>query len=86
MPEDSSPLRPWAWSSREIGFVSQKRRGRLSALFVPDMLVFPPVLERGGRDAGISGDQPMRVLVILALAMLLAGCEGDRIKQSKNLP
>jgi len=53
---------------------------------VPDMLVFPPVLERGGRDAGISGDQPMRVLVILALAMLLAGCEGDRIKQSKNLP
>jgi hypothetical protein len=32
MPEDSSPLRPWAWSSREIGFVSQKSRGRLSAL------------------------------------------------------
>jgi hypothetical protein len=26
MPEDSSSLRPWAWSSREIGFVSQKRR------------------------------------------------------------
>jgi hypothetical protein len=35
---------------------------------------------------GISGDQLMRVLVILALATLLAGCEGDRIKQSKNSP
>ncbi|HSV21805.1 MAG TPA: hypothetical protein VLJ17_02110 [Xanthobacteraceae bacterium] len=29
---------------------------------------------------GLSGDQPMRVLAILALALLLAGCEGDRIK------
>jgi len=28
----SRPGWPWAWSSREIGFVSQKRRGRLSAL------------------------------------------------------
>jgi hypothetical protein len=28
----------------------------------------------------------MRVLIFLALATLLAGCEGDRIKQSKNLP
>ncbi len=26
----------------------------------------------------------MRVLAILALAMLLAGCNGDRIKQSMN--
>ena len=26
------------------------------------------------------GDQPMRVLAILALALLLTGCEGDRIK------
>jgi hypothetical protein len=48
--------------------------------------VFPPVLERGGRNAGISGDLPVRVLIILALATLLAGCEGDRIKQSKNPP
>jgi hypothetical protein len=32
MPEDSGPLRPRAWSNREIGFVSQKRRARLSAL------------------------------------------------------
>jgi PBP1b-binding outer membrane lipoprotein LpoB len=29
---------------------------------------------------GLSGDQPMRVLAILALALLLASCEGDRIK------
>jgi hypothetical protein len=35
---------------------------------------------------GISGDLRMRVLIILALATLLAGCEGDRIKQSKNPP
>ena len=28
----------------------------------------------------VSGDQPMRVLAILALALLLTGCEGDRIK------
>jgi hypothetical protein len=28
----------------------------------------------------VSGDQPMRVLAILARALLLAGCEGDRIK------
>ena len=28
----------------------------------------------------------MRVLAVIALAMLLAGCEGDRIKQSKNAP
>jgi hypothetical protein len=53
---------------------------------VPDMLVFSAMLERGGRNAGISGDQRMRVLAVIALAMLLAGCEGDRIKQSKNAP
>jgi hypothetical protein len=53
---------------------------------VPDMLVFSAMLERGGRNAGISGDQRMRVLAVIALAMLLAGCEGDRIKQSKNSP
>jgi hypothetical protein len=43
------------------------------------------MLERGGRNAG---DQRMRVLAVIALAMLLAGCEGDRIriKQSKNAP
>ena len=29
---------------------------------------------------GFPGDQPMRVLAMLALALLLAGCEGDRIK------
>ena len=28
----------------------------------------------------------MRVLAILALAMLLVGCNGDRIKQSENAP
>jgi hypothetical protein len=28
----------------------------------------------------------MRVLIILALATLLTGCEGDPIKQSKNPP
>jgi PBP1b-binding outer membrane lipoprotein LpoB len=28
----------------------------------------------------------MRVLAVIALAMLLAGCEGDRIKQSNNPP
>ena len=28
------------------------------------------------------GDQLMRVLAMLALALLLAGCEGDRIKHS----
>ena len=28
----------------------------------------------------------MCVLAVMALAMLLAGCEGDRIKQSKNPP
>jgi hypothetical protein len=28
----------------------------------------------------------MRVLAVIALAILLAGCEGDRIKQSKNAP
>jgi len=28
----------------------------------------------------------MRVLAVIALAMLLAGCNGDRIKQSKNAP
>jgi len=26
----------------------------------------------------------MRVLAVIALAMLLAGCEGDRVKQSKG--
>jgi hypothetical protein len=46
-----------------------------------DMLVFPTMLERGGRNAG---DQRMRVLAIIALATLLAGCEGNRIKQSKT--
>ena len=57
-----------------------------AGFFVPDMLVFPAMLECGGRDAGIPGDQRMRVLAVIALAMLLAGCEGDRIKQSKNTP
>jgi hypothetical protein len=28
----------------------------------------------------------MRILVILALATLLAGCNGDRIKNSMNAP
>jgi hypothetical protein len=28
----------------------------------------------------------MRVLAVIALAMLLAGCEGDRIKQSETAP
>jgi hypothetical protein len=28
----------------------------------------------------------MRVLAVIALAILLSGCEGDRIKQSKNPP
>ena len=28
----------------------------------------------------------MRVLVILALATMLAGCNGDRIKDSMNVP
>ena len=28
----------------------------------------------------------MRVLTVIALVMMLAGCEGDRIKQSKNPP
>jgi hypothetical protein len=32
------------------------------------MLVFPTMLERGGRNARISGDQPMRVLAAIALA------------------
>jgi hypothetical protein len=50
------------------------------------MLVFPTALERAvARNARISGDQPVRVLGI-ALAMLLAGCEGDRIKQSETAP
>jgi hypothetical protein len=31
------------------------------------------------------GDQPMRVLAILALALSLAGCNGDRIKQGMNV-
>ena len=52
-------------------------------VFLPDMLVFPAMLERGGRNAGA---QRMRLLAVIALAMLLAGCEGDRIKQSKNAP
>ena len=30
------------------------------------------------------GDQQMRVLLILALALSLAGCEGDRTKQGMN--
>jgi type III secretory pathway lipoprotein EscJ len=33
---------------------------------------------------GLSGDQPMRVLAVLALALLLASCEGDRIKHGMN--
>jgi PBP1b-binding outer membrane lipoprotein LpoB len=28
----------------------------------------------------------MRVLAVIAIAMLLAGCEGDRIKQSMDPP
>ena len=28
----------------------------------------------------VSGDHTMRIIAILALALLLAGCEGDRIK------
>jgi hypothetical protein len=55
-----------------------------AGFFLPDMLVFPAMLERRGRNARISGDQPMRVLAVIALAMLLAGREGDRIKQSKG--
>jgi hypothetical protein len=54
-----------------------------TGFFVPDMLVFPAMLERGGRKWG---DQRMRILAVIAIAMLLAGCEGDRIKQSKNAP
>ena len=49
----------------------------------------PKAIRRLVRDAAnvpLSGDQPMRVLAILALATLLAGCNGDRIKQSKNAP
>ena len=57
-----------------------------AGFFVPDMLLLPAMLERGSKNARISGDQPMRVLAVIALAMLLAGCEGDRIKQSKNPP
>jgi hypothetical protein len=34
----------------------------------------------------VSGDQPMPVLAILALALSLAGCNGDRIKQGMNVP
>ena len=49
---------------------------------MPDMLLFPAMLEC--RNARISGDQPMRVLAVIALAALLAGCEGDRIKQSRR--
>jgi hypothetical protein len=30
-------------------------------------------------------DRPMRVLVILGLALLLAGCNGDRMKQGMNV-
>ena len=47
------------------------------------MLVLPAMLEQSGR---VAGDQRMRVLAIIALATLLAGCNGDRIKQSKNPP
>jgi hypothetical protein len=50
------------------------------------MLVFSATLERGGRNAGISGDQRMRVLAVIAPATLLAGCEGNGIKQTKNSP
>jgi len=57
-----------------------------AGFFLPDMLVFVTMLERDGRNARISGDQAMRVLAVIALVMLLAGCEGDRIKQSKNAP
>jgi hypothetical protein len=28
----------------------------------------------------------MHVLIVIALVVMLAGCEGDRIKQSKNPP
>jgi hypothetical protein len=34
----------------------------------------------GGSNLGTLGRSPMRVLAMLALALLLAGCEGDRIK------
>ena len=44
------------------------------------------MLECGGRDAGFPGDQRMRVLAVIALEMLLAGCEGDRIKQGQTAP
>ena len=36
-------------------------------VFLPDMLVFPAMLERGGRNAGA---QRMRLLAVIALAML----------------
>ena len=54
-----------------------------AGFFLPDMLVLPAMLEQSGR---VAGDQRMRVLAIIALATLLAGCNGDRIKQSKNSP
>ena len=50
------------------------------------MLAFPAMLNAVAEMGDFSGDQPMRVLAVLALAMLLAGCEGDRIKQGKNPP
>jgi hypothetical protein len=34
----------------------------------------------------VSGDEPMRILAILALVLSLAGCNGDRIKQGMNSP
>jgi hypothetical protein len=35
-------------------------------------------------DAAWSGDQHMRVLGILVLAIALAGCTGDRVKQGQS--
>jgi hypothetical protein len=35
-------------------------------------------------DAGQSGISKMRILGILALVLTLAGCTGDRLRQSAN--
>jgi hypothetical protein len=48
------------------------------------MLLFPGHVRM--QKCADFGDQLMRLLAVMALAMLLAGCEGDRIKQSKNAP
>jgi hypothetical protein len=36
-------------------------------------------------DVAWSGDQQMRVLGILVLAIALAGCTGDRVKQGQSI-